>query len=90
MIQNGEGIRVTQAVPSGGSVTVNVGPNDSTVEINVAGTSEVQVVDVPPNKDAVIPVPPVPPGTILFITVGKGLRARVLIVEVIALAPQGP
>lgn len=86
-MQNGEGIRVPVAVTQGGQITVNVGPNDSTVEISVAGTDKAQVVDVEPNKDATITVPPVPPGTFLFVTVGKGLRARVIVVEVIALSP---
>lgn len=90
MIQNGEGIRTTTTAVAGGQITVNVGPNDTSVEISVAGTDEVVSVPVPPNKDAVITVPPVPPGSYLLVTVGKGLRTRVLIVEVIALAPQGP
>jgi len=87
MMQNGEGIRVPMVVTSGSTITVNVGPNDTTVEINIAGTDKTQVVDVPPNKDASVQVPAVPPGTLIFITVGKGLRARVLLVEVVALAP---
>jgi hypothetical protein len=71
----------------GGTVTVNVGPNDTSVEVSAAGSSNTTTHDVEPNKDATIPVPNVPPGTIVFITVGKGLRARVLAVEVIALSP---
>lgn len=87
MMQDGEGIRVPMVVTSGATITVNVGPNDSTVEINIAGTDKTEVVNVPPNKDASIQVPAVAPGTLLFITVGKGLRARMIVVEVVALAP---
>ena len=86
MIQGG-GTRTTGTAVQGGTVTVNVGPNDSSVEVSVAGSDDTTSHDVEPNKDASIPVPNVAPGTLLVITVGKGLRARVLLVEVIALSP---
>lgn len=87
MIQNGEGIRTTTTAVAGGQITVNVGPNDTSVEISIAGSEKVESVPVPPNKDAVVTVPAVPPGSYVLITVGKGLRTRVIVVEVIALAP---
>lgn len=87
MIQNGEGLRTTTTAVAGGQITVNVGPNDTSIEISVAGSERVDSVPVPPNKDAVVTVPAVPPGTFVLITVGKGLRTRVIVVEVIALAP---
>ena len=86
-MRQGEGTRATGTAVAGGSITVNVGPNDSTVEVSVAGSSDTSNHDVEPNKDASIPIPNVPPGTILFITVGKGLRARFIEVEVVALSP---
>lgn len=86
-MRQGEGVRTTGTATPGGSVTVNVGPNDTSVEVSAAGSDNTKTHDVEPNKDATIPVPEVPPGTILFITVGKGLRARVIEIQVIALSP---
>jgi len=87
MIQGpGEGIQAIVPVVQGGAVEVDVGPNDSTVEISVAGSDETTSVPVSPGKRASIPVPDVPSGTLLFITVGRGNRTRVIWVEVIALA----
>lgn len=86
MTQDGEGIRTTATAVAGGQITVNVGPNDTTVEISIAGSDKVDSLPVPPNKDAVVTVPLVPPGSFVLITVGKGLRKRVILVEVIALA----
>ena len=83
----GQGVRTAAPVVQGGSVEVDVGPNDSTVEISVAGADHTSSVKVEPNKRASIPVPPVPGGTLLFISVGKGARAQVIVVEVIAPPP---
>jgi hypothetical protein len=87
MMQDGEGIRVSGAATQGGSITVNVGPNDSTVEVGVQGTSGHTTHPVPGGKDTAIPVPPVPAGTILIVKVGKGARMRRIEVEVIAPGP---
>jgi hypothetical protein len=84
--QNGEGIRVPAVVAPGGTMIVNVGPNDATVEVSVAGSNQTTSHTVPANKDVAIPVPPVPGGTVLFVTVGKGLRARTIEVLVVSLA----
>lgn len=86
-MRQGEGVRAAGAVVQGGYVSVDVGPNDSTIEVSAAGSDKTQSHSVTPNKTATFPVPQVPPGTILFITVGKGLRARVIEVEVIAPSP---
>ncbi len=83
----GEGLRSPATVLQGGSVNVDVGPNDASVEINVAGSGKSTSVKVEPGKTASIPVPPVPGGTALWITVGQGLRKRVILVEVIAPGP---
>jgi len=85
LIQNGEGIRVPTTVVAGGTMTVNVGPNDATVEVSVAGSEQTASHTVPANKDVAIPVPSVPGGTVLFVTVGKGLRARTIEVLVVSL-----
>lgn len=84
MIQNGEGI---VAVAQGGTITVHIGPNDSTVNISVAGSPNTSTTVVEPNKDATLPIPQVPGGTVLLVTVGRGLRRRSILVEVIAPPP---
>lgn len=87
MIQGGEGLRVTGSAPAGGSVTVNIGPNDSSIQITVGGSGKSEDKPVDPNKDVDVPVPNVPPGTVIIITVGSGLRARTLEITVIAPSP---
>ena len=87
MIQGGEGIRTSGTAVQGGTFNVDVGPNDTSVEVSIGGTGESSSHDVSSGKSASIPVPPVPGGTLLFITVGKGLRARIIVIEVIAPTP---
>ena len=83
-MQNGEGIRGPTAVQQGGVIVVDVGPNDSTVEVSVNGSGHTTSTQVSPGKQASIPVPDVPPGTLLHVSVGKGNRERIILVEVIA------
>ena len=83
----GGGVRGPTFAPAGGAVSVDVGPNDSSVEVSVAGSGNSTSHDVEPNKEASVTIPNVPPGTIIYITVGKGLRLRIIQVEVIALSP---
>lgn len=85
--QEGEGIRATTPVFQGGTIDVDVGTNDSTVEVSAGAGTETKTHNVPPGKRASIPVPDVPGGTILWISVGKGLRRRTILVEVIAPPP---
>lgn len=87
MTQDGEGLRATGVAVQGGSVDVQVGPNDSTVEVSVGGSSNSDSHPVDPGKSVTIPVPPVPQGTLLYISVGKGLRRRLIVLEVIAPTP---
>jgi len=86
-MQQGEGIRVSSAAAPGGSIDVNVGTADDVVEISVGGTSDSYSYDVPGDKDAMLPLPPVPPGTVLIVRVGKGNRMRRFIVTVVAPSP---
>jgi hypothetical protein len=83
-MQNGEGIRSSITVQQGGVINVDVGPNDSTVEMSVDGSGHATSTSVPPGKQVSIPVPDVPPGTLLHVTVGRGNRTRFILVEVIA------
>ena len=87
MTQGGEGIRASGVAVQGGSVDVQVGPNDSTVEVSVGGDSESTSHEVGPDKGTTVPVPPVPAGTLIYISVGRGLRRRLIVLEVIAPTP---
>jgi hypothetical protein len=81
MQNGGEGMR---SVQQGGTISVDVGPYDTSVDVKIAGSSDSSTFEVEPGKGVTIPVPPVPGGTLLFVTVGKGLRARVIVIEVIS------
>ncbi len=71
----------------GGSFDVEVGPNDTSVEVNAGGTGSVSTHEVGSGKSVSIPVPNVPAGTLLYISVGKGSRTRIIVIEVIAPTP---
>ena len=86
-MQQGEGIRVDSVAIPGGSITVNVGSADDVVEIGIGGSTDTQSFNVPGDKDAQVPVPPVPPGTVLVVRVGKGARTRRFLVTVVAPSP---
>ncbi|MEO6596941.1 MAG: hypothetical protein ABIP94_19520 [Planctomycetota bacterium] len=79
----GGGIRAPSTVSQGGTIDVEVGTNDASVEVN-AGGPESWSYPVPPGRKVSIPVPTVPGGTVLLIRVGRGLRASVILVEVIS------
>ena len=83
--QGKDGLRTTTTAFPGGTITVNVGPNDPSVEISNDSTGEVTTIPVERGKDTQVPIPNVPGGTVLFIRVGRGLRARIIIVEVVEL-----
>ena len=87
MPQNGEGIRVTGTAVPGGTITLNLGPNDSHVEVSVGGSSKTSKYFVPGNKNTPIPIPVVPPGTSVVIAVGKGNRKRRVILIVTGQTP---
>lgn len=84
MPQDGEGLRGPQLAPAGGSITVDVGPSDRSIDVST-GAAQTTTYPVPQGKSVTIPVPPVPPGTVVTITTGKGLGKRVIYVEVVAL-----
>lgn len=78
------GLRGPTAVPLGGSIRVEVGPNDASVEISTPSEGKAESYPVTPGKEAVIPVPDVPAGTVVVVTVGDGLRAHAILIEVVA------
>lgn len=87
-MQNGvDGIRAGNPVVQGGTIEIDVGTNDATIEINTGGLTPRQIITVPPNKHLSVPVPPVPAGTIVIIVVGKGVSRRATYVEVVSTPP---
>jgi hypothetical protein len=80
----GGGMRADGVAVAGGTIAVEVGTNDDTVEVGPAGSGNRESHPVPPGRRVTVPVPPVPPGTILVVTAGRGLRRQVVFVEVIA------
>lgn len=85
--QGGEGIRGPITATPGSTVPVDVGPNDSEVSVVDPVTGESTTFYVAGGKTSNIPLPSVPGGTILTINVGVGLRARVIVVEIIDPGP---
>jgi hypothetical protein len=65
---------------AGGSVAIDVACNQSTIEVTVPGHGT-KSYDVPPDRRVVVPVPPVPPGTVLVVAVGSW---GALAIEVVA------
>lgn len=76
-------MRAAASVALGGVISVDVGSNAASVQVSDGGPATSSH-PVPPSKRVDIPVPAVPPGTVLMISVGRGLRRQVLLVEVIA------
>ena len=78
--------RVTapSTVQQGGSLTITVNTNAPSVEIT-GPTGSSQSIPLPANgsRTVTVPVPPVPAGTVLLVTVGKGLDAKGVFVEVV-------
>jgi hypothetical protein len=83
----GEGLRAPLVVVQGGTFTVELGPNDSTVVVVLAAGGVAATHSVTPGKQVTLPVPPVPGGTILCLVVGKGAHRRYHVMEVVAPAP---
>lgn len=84
--QGVQGIRAPNVAPAGGSVSVDVGTGHRMVESNT-GSSTTRQHPVGADGRATVPLPPVPPGTVVAITVGRGLQQKVILVEVVAPGP---
>jgi hypothetical protein len=82
--QGGGALRVTGPAIQGGTIHVEVGSNVDSIEVSAGSASETIRHEVTPGKINEIPVPPVPGGTVLWISVGKGLNRKVVLVEVLA------
>ncbi len=85
LAQGGSGLRCSSVVMQGGTIDVEVGASDTTVQVTDGSLGGTSTHSVPPDRKVSIPVPAVPGGTILAVSVGRGLRATVILVEVIAL-----
>lgn len=88
MTFGGGGIRGPQTATPGGSITINVGTNDPTVQIVDANTGDVLgELNVEPGKDTTITLPTVPGGSVLQLSVGEGVDTEVLVVEIVSPSP---
>lgn len=81
--QAGSGLRAPANVTAGGTVLVESGTSDPTIEVTNAATGTTQSFPVDPSHRTPIPVAAVP-GSILIVSVGRGRRARAVLIEVIA------
>ena len=64
-------------------MTIDIGPNQDTVEVSEVGHTATTKHSVTPGRSANIPVPNVPGGTLLYVSVGTGLDMTVIVVEVV-------
>lgn len=69
---------------AGGTVQVEVASADIAVTVVAQGSTDVRNYPVPPSKAVAVPIPQVPPGTILILSVGRGLLVHHMLVEVVA------
>jgi hypothetical protein len=74
--------RGIRGVVSGGSIQVDVGPNDASIDVVNGATGAKTTVPVAPGKTTPVPIPPAPPGTPILIFIGRGRNARVIAVEI--------
>lgn len=81
------GLQSSGVATPGGSIVVEVASNDRQIDVLNAATGEVTRHDVPPGKSVTVPIPPVPPGTVLILRAGRGRRASWLVIEVVAPSP---
>jgi len=82
--QSGQGMRAPASATAGSTVIVECGTSDPSIEVTDPVTGTTQSFPVAPGKRTPIPIPAVPPGSILVVSVGRGLRARVVLIEVVA------
>jgi hypothetical protein len=79
------GVTGPSSAPQGGSATVKVETGDASVTVKSTAGSTTQ--PVPPGGSVTVPVPEVPPSSVLFVVTGKGNRRAVHLIEVIAPGP---
>jgi len=84
-VQGGEELKGPSTAPAGGTIEIQVGPNETTVWVS-SGVGDLTGYTVPPSKKVTIPVPPTP-GEPLLVTVGRGLDKRSIIITIVAPSP---
>ena len=87
LMQGPGGIRAETAAPSGGTITVNVGPNDQSIQVHDPTTGRTTSHKVAPGKDTLVPMPVAPAGTVVQVRVGRGPNARIILVEIVSTNP---
>ncbi len=75
-------LRGPGVAPSGSTIDLEVGSNADHVDVSIGGPVIVTV-PVGPDRRARVPVLPLPAGTILFVSIGRGLLRHVLLVEIV-------
>ena len=88
----GQGIRGPSTVPQGGSIVVDVGSADTSVQLGSAEGGLLGSYPVGGSRRVVIPVPAVPGGSLLWVRAGRGVDAKVILIEVVETltAPEHP
>ena len=80
----GEGLRAPATATPGSTIKVEVATNDCTIEVGISGSNHMQSLPVAADKSVTVPVPNGTPGQVLVIRAGRGARARVIRVELVA------
>lgn len=83
VLPQGGGLRTNPTATVGGTIQVEVGTSDPSIEVTNAATGETQSFPTEPGKRTSIPVPAVAPGSVLIVSVGRGRRAHIVLVEVV-------
>jgi len=81
--QRGGGIRGPRTAPAGGTMTIEVATNDTVIHVVDAATGEGTSHPVAGGKVTRVPVPALPAGSVILVSVGRGLRARVIAIEIV-------
>jgi hypothetical protein len=84
---SGGAIECDGSVVQGGTITITVGPNDTTLDIKQTDGPILVSIPVTPGKTVTLPVPSVPTGASLTIRLSNGERRRARVVEVLQPSP---
>jgi len=86
-MQGSGNIRVPSTAPEGGAIQIEVGSASGSVSVSLGGPNSTRH-DIPPSGVVSIPVPPnATGGTVVSITIGKGLNKKVFLVEIVSSSP---
>ena len=86
-MQGSGNIRVPSTAQEGGVIKIEVGSASSSVGVSLGGPNTTRY-DVPPSGVVSVPVPPgATGGSVVSVSIGKGLNAKVFLVEIVANSP---